>query len=128
MKIFPNTQVFDFEGLSGRVRSASYTPEPEDPKFEPMMRLLKAIFDKHQKTAMSISTMRQRSSMVISQRLPDAKGPRNVWEHAVTSDKKFFWKRWESLSKRHEARVDDVSMSGCFVNTYGPVEVGEPPA
>jgi len=34
--------------------------------------------------------------------------------------------RWESLSKRHEARVDDVSMSGCFVNTYGPVEVGEP--
>lgn len=48
-KIFPNTQVFDFEGLSGRVRSASYTPEPEDPKFEPMMCLLKAIFDKHQK-------------------------------------------------------------------------------
>lgn len=34
--------------------------------------------------------------------------------------------RWESLSKRHEARVDDVSMSGCFVNTYGPVEAGEP--
>ena len=35
--------------------------------------------------------------------------------------------RWESLSKRHEARVDDISMSGCFVNTYGPLEiVGEP--
>ena len=34
--------------------------------------------------------------------------------------------RWESLSKRHEARIDDVSMSGCFVNTYGPVEIGEP--
>lgn len=34
--------------------------------------------------------------------------------------------KWESLSKRHEARVDDVSMSGCFVNTYGPVETGEP--
>lgn len=34
--------------------------------------------------------------------------------------------RWESLSKRHEARIDDVSLSGCFVNTYGPVEVGEP--
>jgi hypothetical protein len=33
--------------------------------------------------------------------------------------------RWSSLSKRHEARVDDVSLSGCFVNTYGPVEVGE---
>jgi hypothetical protein len=33
--------------------------------------------------------------------------------------------RWESLSRRHEARVDDVSLSGCFVNTYGPVAVGE---
>lgn len=32
---------------------------------------------------------------------------------------------WESLSNRHEARVDDVSLSGCFVNTYGQVEVGE---
>jgi len=34
--------------------------------------------------------------------------------------------RWESLSKHHPARVDDVSLSGCFVNTYGPVETGEP--
>jgi hypothetical protein len=33
--------------------------------------------------------------------------------------------RWESLSKHHEARVDDISVSGCFVNTYGPVSVGE---
>ena len=33
--------------------------------------------------------------------------------------------RWGSLSKRHEARIDDISLSGCFVNTYGPVEVGE---
>ena len=33
--------------------------------------------------------------------------------------------RWESLSSRHEARVDDVSLSGCFVNTYGPIAVGE---
>ena len=33
--------------------------------------------------------------------------------------------KWGSLSKRHEARVDDISMSGCFVNTYGPAEVGE---
>ncbi len=29
------------------------------------------------------------------------------------------------MSKRHEARVDDVSLSGCFVNTYGPIAVGE---
>ena len=49
LKGFPNTQVFDFDGLSGRVRSSSYTPEPDHPKFEPMMRELKTIFDKHQK-------------------------------------------------------------------------------
>ena len=45
---FPNTQVFDFDGLSGRVRSSSYTPEPDHPNFEPMMRQVKTIFDKHQ--------------------------------------------------------------------------------
>ena len=33
--------------------------------------------------------------------------------------------RWESLSSRHEARVDDVSLGGCFVNTYTNVELGE---
>jgi SAM-dependent methyltransferase len=49
LKGFPNTQVFDFDGLRGRVRSSSYTPEPDHPTFEPMMRQLKDIFDKHQK-------------------------------------------------------------------------------
>ena len=34
--------------------------------------------------------------------------------------------RWESMSRKHEARVDDVSLGGCFVNTYGPVEINEP--
>lgn len=48
MKGFPNTQLFDFDGLRGRVRSSSYTPEPDHPTFEPMMQQLKAIFDKHQ--------------------------------------------------------------------------------
>ncbi len=33
--------------------------------------------------------------------------------------------KWEGLSKRHEARVDDVSLSGCFVNTYAIAEIGE---
>ncbi|HSE18010.1 MAG TPA: PilZ domain-containing protein [Pyrinomonadaceae bacterium] len=33
--------------------------------------------------------------------------------------------KWESLSNRHEARVDDVSLGGCFVNTYAKVELGE---
>jgi SAM-dependent methyltransferase len=48
MKGFPNTQIFDFDGLRGRVRSSSYTPGPSNPRFEPMMRQLETIFDKHQ--------------------------------------------------------------------------------
>jgi len=33
--------------------------------------------------------------------------------------------KWESMSRTHEARVDDVSMGGCFVNTYSHVELDE---
>ena len=33
--------------------------------------------------------------------------------------------KWKSLSRRHETRVDDVSLGGCFVNTYAQVELGE---
>ena len=33
--------------------------------------------------------------------------------------------RWESKSRKHEARVDDVSLGGCFVNTFGRVELNE---
>jgi PilZ domain-containing protein len=33
--------------------------------------------------------------------------------------------RWASMSGRHEARVDDISLGGCFVNTYGKAELGE---
>ncbi|HLL75116.1 MAG TPA: PilZ domain-containing protein [Pyrinomonadaceae bacterium] len=32
---------------------------------------------------------------------------------------------WEGLSGRHEARVSDISMGGCFVDTHAPAEVGE---
>lgn len=33
--------------------------------------------------------------------------------------------KWESMSRTHEARVDDVSVGGCFVNTFGRVELHE---
>ena len=45
---FENIQQFDFAGLKGRVLSASYTPEPGHPKFEPMMERLREIFDRYQ--------------------------------------------------------------------------------
>jgi len=46
---FEFRQMFDFEGLKGRLLSASYTPEPDHPNYEPMLRDLRAIFDDHQK-------------------------------------------------------------------------------
>jgi SAM-dependent methyltransferase len=44
----PNFQEFDFAGLSGRLRSSSYAPAPEDRQFQPMMQELQRIFDSHQ--------------------------------------------------------------------------------
>ena len=49
LKGFPYTQVFDLDGLRGRVRSSSYTPGPDHPTFDPMMRELETIFEKHQR-------------------------------------------------------------------------------
>jgi ubiquinone/menaquinone biosynthesis C-methylase UbiE len=47
LRSFPNVQHFDFESLRGRVMSASYTPEPGHPNFEPMIVRLREIFDSH---------------------------------------------------------------------------------
>lgn len=47
LKTFPNAQVFDFEGLKGRVLSSSYTPEPHHPSFAAMLQRLELIFYKH---------------------------------------------------------------------------------
>ncbi len=49
LKTFPNEQVFDCEGLRGRVRSSSYTPEPDHPNFEAIISELEQIFEKHNK-------------------------------------------------------------------------------
>jgi len=45
----PNLQVFDFEGLAGRVRSSSYMPAQDHSQFAPMMAALENIFREHQK-------------------------------------------------------------------------------
>jgi SAM-dependent methyltransferase len=46
---FPNEQVFDFEGLAGRVMSSSYAPMPDRPEHEPLMAGLREVFDRHQR-------------------------------------------------------------------------------
>jgi PilZ domain len=33
--------------------------------------------------------------------------------------------RWRGVTGSHEGRVEDLSVSGCFVNTTGAVDVGE---
>jgi SAM-dependent methyltransferase len=47
-----NAQHFDFQSLKGRTRSASYTPEPGTPNFEPMFAKLEEIFNAHKRDGM----------------------------------------------------------------------------
>lgn len=42
---FDNVQFFDYAGLEGRLLSSSYTPQPGDARYEPMLAGLRAIFD-----------------------------------------------------------------------------------
>ncbi len=46
--LFVNKQVFDFEGLEGRLLSSSYMPAREDPGYEAMHKDLRLLFDRHQ--------------------------------------------------------------------------------
>ncbi|MBE2218353.1 MAG: class I SAM-dependent methyltransferase [Ignavibacteria bacterium] len=46
---FPNKQVFNLEGVTGRLLSSSYTPQYDSPLYEPMLAELKRIFELHQK-------------------------------------------------------------------------------
>jgi ubiquinone/menaquinone biosynthesis C-methylase UbiE len=41
---FENQQVFDMEGLTGRLLSSSYAPEPGHPNHQPMLEALRAVF------------------------------------------------------------------------------------
>ena len=45
---FPSRQVFDYQGLEGRLLSSSYSPRADDPKHQPMLQELRRIFDRYQ--------------------------------------------------------------------------------
>jgi SAM-dependent methyltransferase len=45
---FDNSQVVDFNGLRGRILSSSYSPTPENPKYQPLLDELESIFNTHQ--------------------------------------------------------------------------------
>lgn len=46
---FEFRQVFDYEGLKGRLLSASYAPEPDHPDYDAMLREVRKVFDANQK-------------------------------------------------------------------------------
>jgi hypothetical protein len=46
---FDFQQTFDYEGLQGRLLSASYAPEPDHPDYEAMLKEIRKVFDAHQK-------------------------------------------------------------------------------
>jgi SAM-dependent methyltransferase len=48
-KVFPYEQVFDFEGLRGRLLSSSYAPPLGHPNHQPMLVELMRLFSAHQK-------------------------------------------------------------------------------
>ncbi|HLO06895.1 MAG TPA: class I SAM-dependent methyltransferase [Terriglobales bacterium] len=47
-RTFDYQQVFDYPALEGRLLSSSYTPQPGETKFAPMLRELRRMFDSHQ--------------------------------------------------------------------------------
>lgn len=49
-RTFQNSQVFDFEGLKGRVVSSSYMPAEQDEAYGPMIGELRDLFAKHQES------------------------------------------------------------------------------
>jgi SAM-dependent methyltransferase len=55
-KTFDNEQVFDFEGLRGRLTSASYTPQPGHPNYDPLMRDLESLFRRHERDGRVVVT------------------------------------------------------------------------
>lgn len=54
LETFANKQVFDFEGLKGRLLSSSYMPAREDMGYEPMISDLQALFDKFQQNGVIV--------------------------------------------------------------------------
>ena len=47
-RTFENVQLFDFEGVKGRLLSSSYSPLPGHPNHEPMLMALQAAFEEYE--------------------------------------------------------------------------------
>lgn len=49
---FPNQQLFDYQGLEGRLLSSSYVPTRDQPNYQPMLVRLKEIFESYQQNGL----------------------------------------------------------------------------
>lgn len=47
-RVYTQEQIFDFEGIRGRLLSSSYVPRPDQPTYAAMLDTLRQIFDAHQ--------------------------------------------------------------------------------
>jgi SAM-dependent methyltransferase len=47
-RAFEYKQTFDYAGLEGRLLSSSYIPQKDHPHYNPMLRELRRVFDRHQ--------------------------------------------------------------------------------
>jgi SAM-dependent methyltransferase len=54
LEIFANKQVFDFEGLKGRLLSSSYMPTRDDEGYGPMINDFQALFDNYQQDGLIV--------------------------------------------------------------------------
>ena len=60
LRKFENQQIFDYDGVKGRLLSSSYTPEPDHPNHQPVLDALRALFDKqaiHGKVSFDYATL-----------------------------------------------------------------------
>jgi SAM-dependent methyltransferase len=46
-RVYDKRQDFDYEGLEGRLLSSSYAPGPDHPRYQPMLKELRHLFDQH---------------------------------------------------------------------------------
>jgi SAM-dependent methyltransferase len=47
-RVYANAQIFDFDGLRGRLLSSSYVPGPEHRNYRPILDALRQLFDTHE--------------------------------------------------------------------------------
>lgn len=48
LRVFDNEQLFDFQGLKGRLLSSSYMPKEDDTGYPAMIQTLEELFDQYQ--------------------------------------------------------------------------------